>query len=75
MLAYNEIRTDMDYRYTANAQYFSIGMGYRGDLLVAQMAYQYAWQTLHQYASEMQMAPMQVATRTHRLVATLAWRF
>lgn len=75
MLANNEIRTDMDYRYTANAQYFSIGMGYRGDLLVAQMAYQYAWQTLHQYASEMQMVPMQVATRTHRLVATLAWRF
>ncbi len=75
MLAYNEIRTDMDYRYTANTQYFSLGFGYRGEWVVAQMAYQYGWQTLHQYASEMQMAPMQVATRTHRLVATLAWRF
>ena len=75
MLAYNEIRTDMDYRYTANTQYASLGMGYRGDLVVAQMAYQYGWQTLHQYASEMQMTPMQVATHTHRIVATLAWRF
>jgi hypothetical protein len=75
MLAYNEIRTDMDYRYTANTQYASVGMGYRGDLVVAQMAYQYGWQTLHQYASEMQMTPMQVATHTHRIVATLAWRF
>ena len=75
MLAYNEIRTDMDYRYTANTQYASLGMGYRGDLVVAQMTYQYGWQTLHQYASEMQMTPMQVATHTHRIVATLAWRF
>jgi hypothetical protein len=75
MLAYNEIRTDMDYRYTANTQYASLGMGYRGDLVVAQMAYQYGWQTLHQYASEMQMTPMQISTHTHRLVATLAWRF
>lgn len=75
MLAYNEIRTDMDYRYTANTQYASLGMGYRGDLVVAHMAYQYGWQTLHQYASEMQMTPMQVATHTHRIVATLAWRF
>ena len=75
MLAYNESRTDMDYRYTANTQYASLGMGYRGDLVVAQMAYQYGWQTLHQYASEMQMTPMQVATHTHRIVATLAWRF
>lgn len=75
MLAYNEIRTDMDYRYTENTQYASLGLGYRGDMLVAQVAYQYGWQTLHQYASEMQMTPMQLATHTHRLIATLAWRF
>jgi hypothetical protein len=75
LLAYNEMRTDMDYRYTANAQYASIGMGFRSDILIAQIAYQYTWQTLHQYASEMQMTPMQISTHTHRLVATLAWRF
>ena len=75
MLGYNEIRTDMDYRYTAHSQYASMGFGYRGDGLVAQIAYQYRWQTIHQYASEMQVLPFEVGTQTHRIVATLAWRF
>ena len=75
MLEYNEMRTDMDYRYTANTQYASLGLGYRGDMVVAQFAYQYAWQLLHQYASEVQRIPIDVNTHTHRIVATLAWRF
>ena len=75
MLGYNDIRTDMDYRYTPHSQYASLGIGYRSDVVVAQVAYQYRWQTLHQYASEMQLIPMDVSTRTHRIVATLAWRF
>ena len=75
MLRYNDIRTDMDYRYTPHSQYASLGIGYRSDVVVAQVAYQYRWQTLHQYASEMQLIPMDVSTRTHRIVATLAWRF
>ena len=75
MLGYNEVRTDMDYRYTQNTQYYSLGLGYRGPALVAQMAYQCRWQQLHQYASEMQMIPMDIQTITHRIVATLAWRF
>ena len=75
MLGYNEVRTDMDYRYTASTQYCSVGFGYRCDVIVAQLAYQYRWQTLHQYASECQFLPMEVDTRTHRIVATLAWRF
>lgn len=74
-LDYNSIRTDIDYRYVAQSQYASIGFGYRSDVLLAQMAYQYRWQTLHQYASEAQITPFDVATRTHRIVATLAWRF
>ena len=75
MLGYNDRRTDMDYRYTPYSQYASLGIGYRSDVVVAQVAYQYRWQTLHQYASEMQLIPMDVSTRTHRIVATLAWRF
>ncbi len=75
MLGYNEIRTDMDYRYTAATQYYTVGLGYRSDVVVAQLAYQYRWQTLHQYASETQSLPLNVDTRTHRIVATLAWRF
>ena len=74
-LAYNDIRTDMDYRYTASSQYASAGLGYRSDMVVAQVAYQYRWQTLHQYATEMQMTAMDVHADTHRIVATLAWRF
>ena len=74
-LAANSIRTDMDYRYVQDTQYASLGFGYRGDALVLQLAYQYHWQTLHQYASECQLLPMEVGTHTHRLVATLAWRF
>jgi len=74
-LDYNSIRTDMDYRYTAYSQYASMGVGYRSNVLVAQVAYQYLWQTLHQYATEMQLTPIDVQTRTHRIVATLAWRF
>ena len=74
-LDYYSIRTDIDYRYTQSTQYASVGFGYRGDAIVAQLAYQYRWQTLHQYASECQLLPMEVGTHTHRLVATLAWRF
>ena len=65
----------MDYRYTPQSQYASIGFGYRNNQVIAQLAYQYRWQTLHQYASEMQAMPMDIQTRTHRIVATLAWRF
>ena len=75
LLGYNEIRTDMDYRYTAATQYASAGIGYRSDVVVAQLAYQYGWQTIHQYASEEQALPFYVNTHTHRIVATLAWRF
>ena len=74
-LDYNSIRTDMDYRYTPQSQYASVGLGYRGDVVVAQVAYQYRWQTLHQFATEAQLLPIEVGTRTHRIVATLAWRF
>ena len=75
LLGYNEIRTDMDYRYTAATQYASAGLGYRSDVVVAQLAYQYGWQTIHQYASEEQTLPCYVDSHTHRIVATLAWRF
>ena len=75
LLGYNEIRTDMDYRYTAATQYASAGIGYRSDVVVAQLAYQYGWQTIHQYASEEQALPFYIDSHTHRIVATLAWRF
>jgi hypothetical protein len=65
----------MDYRYTQSSQYLSAGVGYRSDAVVAQLAYQFRWQTVHQYASEMQLLQIEVGTQTHSIVATLAWRF
>ena len=38
LLGYNDVRTDMDYRYTSSSQYASVGIGYRGAQLVAQLA-------------------------------------
>lgn len=73
-LNYNSIRTDMDYRYTPNSQYISAAIGYRGHAIIAQLAYQYRLQSLHQFASEMQGQAMDVMARTHRIVATLAWK-
>ena len=74
-LNYNSVRGDMDYRYTPYSQYISAGFGYRGHVIIAQLAYQYRSQLLHQYATEMQISPIDVQTRTHRIVATLAWKF
>ena len=74
-LNYDAIVTDTDYRYTTSSQYASLGIGYRHDVVVAQVAYQYRWQTLHQYATEVQTMPIDVYAQTHRVVASFAWRF
>jgi hypothetical protein len=65
----------MDYRYTTYSQYASLGLGYRSDAVVAQVAYQYRWQNIHQYATELQLTQMDLLSQTHRIVASLAWRF
>ena len=69
------IRTDTDSRFDVQTQYASVGLGYRNNVVAAHVAYQYRWQTLHQYATESQVVPVDVGARTHRIVATLAWRF
>lgn len=74
-MPYNTIRTDTDFRVTRTSQYASVGVGYRWSWFVLNAAYQYRWQNIHQYATEMQAEPFDIATRTHRFVFTLAWRF
>lgn len=69
------VRTDTDYRFTDHSQYASAGIGYRSDHVMAHLAYQYRWQTLHQYATEWQLQPLLVHTNTHHIVFTIAWRF
>ena len=73
-LAYNAIRTDMDYRYIQQSQSATLSLGYRSDVLVAQLAYQYRWQTWHQYATEAQIQPFVLDANTHHFVFTLGWR-
>lgn len=74
-MPYNTIRTDTDFRVTRTSQYASVGLGYRWSWFVLNAAYQYRWQNIHQYATEMQAEPFDIATGTHRFVFTLAWRF
>ena len=74
-LSYNSIRTDTDSRFDVSTQYTSVGLGYRNNRIAAHVAYQYRWQLLHQYATEMQGLPIDVRAHTYRIVATLAWRF
>ena len=73
-LNYNSIRTDTDYRFTQSSQYASLGIGYRSSFLVAQLAYQFGWQTINQYATECQNDAFKLITNTHHIVCTLAWR-
>lgn len=71
----NSIRIDPDFRVTRTSQYASVGIGYRWSWFVLNAAYQYRWQNIHQYATEMQAEPFDITARTHRFVFTLAWRF
>lgn len=73
-LNYNSIRTDTDCRFTQSSQYASLGIGYRSHFLVAQVAYQFGWQEINQYATEHQADAFKLNTNTHRIVCTLAWR-
>lgn len=74
-LDYTSIRTDTDFRVTRMSQYASVGIGYRWSWFLLNAAYQYRWQDIHQYATEMQTEPFDITARTHRFTFTLAWRF
>jgi hypothetical protein len=73
-LPYNSVRTDMDYRYTQSTQYASAGLSYRNDRLIISLAYQYGWQSIHQYATDYQITPDPIHTKTHRIACSIAWR-
>ena len=54
-----------------STQHASFGIGYRGQRVMVQAAYQYRWQQLNLYAHE--NLPYTMSTDTHRLVITLGW--
>lgn len=74
VLPNNSVRTDMDYRYPQSTQYASAGLSYRNDRLIISLAYQYGWQSIHQYATDYQIAPALIHTKTHRIACSIAWR-
>lgn len=54
-------------------QYASFGIGYRGEYMIFQAAYQYRWQRINLYAHENIAEPYNMHTDTHRIVFTIAW--
>lgn len=65
-------RQDTHSVFPLSTQYVSAGIGYRGALFIAQLAYQYRWQQMQLYAHE-DATPYGINTDTHRLVLTLGW--
>ena len=64
-------RQDTYFQNLHTSQYASVGIGYRGQHVLVQAAYQYRWQRLNLYAHENQLYPMN--TDTHRVVLTFGW--
>ena len=65
-------RQDAYYQYPKWQQYISGGVGYRGNYIIVQAAYQYRMNRFKLYAHE-NAAPYNIAQDTHRIVLTLAW--
>ncbi len=54
------------------SQYASCAIGYRGQHVIVQAAYQYRWQHIGLYAHE-NAGPYNMRTDTHRIVLTIGW--
>ena len=67
-------RQEAYFQFNRWSQYVSAGIGYRGAGVIAQLAYQYRWQSVNLYAHEQSMdCPYPVHTDTHRIVFTIGW--
>lgn len=65
-------RQDAYYQYPHWQQYISGGIGYRGNYLIVQAAYQFRMNRYRLYAHQ-NAEPYSMAQDTHRIVLTLAW--
>lgn len=54
------------------SQYASVAVGYRGNRMIAQVAYQYRWQRINLYAHE-NAIPYDMRADTHRIVLSIGW--
>lgn len=74
----NDVRTDGDFRHRLTAHYASAGIGFRSNVFVAQLAYQFGFRNSRLYPfavsdPDFSPAPFDMNTMTHRIVLTLAW--
>ena len=65
-------RRDAYYQYPRYQQYISGAVGYRGNYMIIQAAYQYRMNRYKLYAHQ-NAEPYYMAQDTHRIVLTLAW--
>lgn len=68
-------RTDTDFRSYGSKHFASVGLAYRNAHWVGGVAYQYATQQLDLYGHCLQETGWGVRQTTHRIVATLAFRY
>jgi hypothetical protein len=54
------------------SQYASCAVGFRGQHVIVQAAYQYRWQHIGMYAHE-NADPYNMRADTHRIVLTIGW--
>ena len=65
-------RQDTYFQRMRNTQYASVAIGFRGQHMIVQAAYQFRWQNINLYAHE-NAQPYAINTDTHRLVLTFGW--
>lgn len=66
-------RQDTYFLHPRQTQYASCAVGYRGENVIVQAAYQYRWQGINLFAHELSN-PYDIHTDTHRIVFTIGWR-
>ena len=66
-------RQDTYFLHPRQTQYASCALGYRGENVIVQAAYQYRWQGINLFAHELSN-PYDIHTDTHRIVFTIGWR-
>ena len=65
-------RQDAYYQVPKYSQYASVALGYRGEFIIVQAAYQFRWQAMQLYAHQ-NATPYSLESQTHRIVLTLGW--
>lgn len=73
-IGYNAVRTETQSFYLKNAHYITAGLAFRHPNVIVGLAYQYRLMTENMRMHELQTASFPVASNTHKLVLTLAFR-